>query len=87
MILKTKKIVEESNQIVFKTDLIPEDGVDQKILTELQANNMPVIDKMIEALVADEANDLREKYQPTWEFHFLKNEGYPSYFIHLKSPK
>ncbi len=59
MILKTKKVVEENNQIVFKTDLIPEDDVDKKILNQLTSNKIPAIDKMIEDLIAYEANDLR----------------------------
>jgi hypothetical protein len=87
MILRTKKIVEEGNQIVFKTNLTPEDDVDRKILTELESNKMPVINKMMEDLVANEANDLREKYKPTWQADFRKSEGEPAYFIHLKRSK
>ena len=87
MILKTKKVVEESNQIVFKTDLISEDDVDKKILTQLTSNKIPAIDKMIEDLIAYEADDLRGKYAPTWGFDYQRSEGTSSYFIHLKKPK
>ncbi len=87
MILKTKKIVDENNQIVFKTDLIPEDDVDKKILTELESKKMRVIIKMIEDLVINEATDLREKYKPTWGFTYQKDKGNSAYFIHLKKPK
>jgi hypothetical protein len=87
MILRTKKIVEDGNQIIFKTNLIPEDDVDRKILTELESNKMPVINKMMEDLVANEASDLREKYKPTWEFDFRKSEGESAYFVHLKRSK
>jgi hypothetical protein len=87
MILRTKKIVEEGNQIVFKTDLIPEDDVDRKILTELESGKMPMIDQMIESLIVNEANDLRERYKRDWSFDYKKSEGYSAYFIHLKKPK
>jgi hypothetical protein len=84
MMLKTKKIVDQSNQIVFKTDLIAEDDVDRKILTELESGKIPTINKMIEDLIINEAIALRQKYQPSWAYTYQKSEGDTSYFIHLK---
>jgi len=87
MILRTKKIVEETYQIVFKTNLIAEDDVDRKILVELESNKIPVINKMIEDLVNNEANDLRERYKSDWGVGYKKSEGEAAYFIHLKKSK
>jgi hypothetical protein len=89
MNLNIEKSLESIGQITYRFDLIPTNEIQKEALKDFELDKntrLEIIDQLIEQIVAERAQNLRNSVRPNWNLEVERVKNHSSFIVNLKDP-